>query len=254
MADICCGLYRGTFYARDLGNPSAGLLSLGNAEATINQEMEEITVENFQSLGGNACSVTFPSSYTLDLTLHCMSPKNLAMAFLGEAYQKNNNAVIDEEHVAHSENELIAFAHVPNHAAQDIIVTNEAGTVTYQLNTDYVLANAGLKIMEGSSIVMGDKIKVSYTYGDNWVIDTQTTSQKTFEIVLDGMNVGEDGGERPVVLKAWRVKMSPTDSFTLIGSEFAQIEITGEILRDNSKVTGSPFMQIEFGDKKQVGY
>ena len=76
---LCCGLYRGSIYLRDLSNPNAALLPVGNAEATINQAMTEITTPNFQSLGGNACKVEYPESVTIDLVLHCTSPENLAM-------------------------------------------------------------------------------------------------------------------------------------------------------------------------------
>lgn len=244
---ICCGLYRGTFYAKDLSDPNAALLPLGNAEATITQEMAEITQENFESLGGNACKVTYPSSVGIDFTLHCTSPENLAIAFLGNAYQKDADSIVNEEHVVHAVHELIAFEHVPN--KQQPIVVTDGGATTYQVERDYIITNAGIKIPETTTIPMGSTIEVSYSHGANWVIDAQTTAQKTFEIVLDGVNVGEDGGERPVVLKAWRVKMSPTESFALIASEFASITVTGEILRDESKATGSKFMKVEFGDE-----
>lgn len=248
---ICCGLYRGTFYAKDLSNPSAPLLPLGNAEANITQEMNEITQENFESLGGNACKVAYPSSVGLEFTLHCTSPENLAMAFLGSAYQKESGSVIDEAHTVNAVHELIAFSSVPN---KTLPITVKAGVTTFVVERDYLITNAGIKIPDGTTIPMGTEIEVSYSYGNNWVIDAQTTAQKTFMIVLDGVNVGEDGGERPVVLKAWRVKMSPTDSFTLIGSEFSSIAVTGEILRDESKSVGSKFMKVEFGDESGGGY
>src|SRR5690606_8409568 len=114
--------------------------------------------------------------------------------------------------------ELIPFEHVPMKSAP-IVVTS--GLTTYQADVDYVLTNAGIQIIEGSTIALGSEIEVSYSYGENYFVDAQTVAQKTFLVVLDGMNVGEDGS-KPVVLKAWRVKFSPTDSFALIaGTEFA---------------------------------
>ena len=63
--ELCCGLYRGKFYLQDLSDPSAPLLPVGNAEATISQTLTEITQPNFQSLGGSACKVEFVESVSL---------------------------------------------------------------------------------------------------------------------------------------------------------------------------------------------
>lgn len=248
---LCCGLYRGTFYMRDLSDPNAPLLSVGNAEANITQSMSETTVPNFESLGGNACSVTYPDSVGIDMTLHCTSPDNLARAFLGEAIMKEGGSVIDEEHTVNSVDELVALEHVPDKTT--IIVEDEFGA-TYTVNEDYSVTNAGIKILETTSIPMGSVIKVSYNYGKNWTVEAQTVAQKTFEVVLDGANYGEDG-TRAVVLKAWRVRLSPTDNFALIsGSDFASIALSGEILRDDSKVSGSKFFKVEFATAAESTY
>lgn len=248
---LCCGLYRGTFYLRDLSNPNSSLMSVGNAEATITQTMTEITTPNFQSLGGNACKVEYPESVGLDMVLHCTSPENLANAFLGQASQKEGGSITGEAHQVNALGSLIAFVHVPN--KQSIIVKNEIGT-DYVLNTDYTVTSAGILIPESSSIPVGSQILVDYDYGKNWFIEAQTVAQKTFEVILDGVNVGEDG-TKAVVLRAWRVKFAPTDSFALIsGSEFASINFNGEILRDESKATGSKFFNVEFGADTEGAY
>lgn len=248
---LCCGLYRGSFYLRDLSDPNGALLPVGNAEANITQALTEITQPNFQSLGGNNCAVSFVDSVNLALTLHCTSPENLALAFMGEYGQKEGGTVVSEEHTVNAVHELVPFEHVPS-KTQPITVTS--GATTYILNTDYIVTNAGIQIIEGTTIPMGSEIQISYSYGENWYVDAQTVAQKTFEVVLDGMNVGEEGS-RAAVLKAWRVKFSPTDSFALIaGTEFASIALNGQILRDESKVIGSKFFKVEFGAEISGAY
>src|SRR5690606_5533711 len=118
----------------------------------------------------------------------------------------------DEEHTVNAYEELIPFTNVPNKTT--IIVTDEVAS-EYDVNVDYLVTNAGILITENSSIPLNSEILISYDFGDNWVIEAQTASQKNFEVVLDGVNVGEEG-ERSVVLQAWRVKFAPTDSFALI--------------------------------------
>lgn len=247
-SEICCGLYRGRFFLKDLSNSSNPLLPVGNAEATINQTLTEITQPNYQSLGGNNCKVSYTEQVGLGLTLHCISPENLAIAFLGEAGRRTGGTVIDELHPVNGIHELIPFNFVPSKGST-VTVTNEAGGDTYVEGEDYVVTNAGIEIIEGSSIpVDGSNVSVDYTYGQNWYVDAQTLAQKEFLVVLDGVNVGE-AGERPVVLKAWKVKFSPAESFAIIsGSEFASLAVSGEILRDESKVSGSKFFVVEWGD------
>lgn len=248
---LCCGLYRGSFFIKDLSDPNAALLPVGNAEATIGQELTDISQPNYESLGGNACKVSFVNSVSLALTLHCTSPENLAIAFMGQASQKTGAAVTSEAHTVRAEGELIPFEHVPD---KTVPVVVKSGATTFVLNTDYILTQAGIIILEGSAITPGTNITVDYTYGDNWVVEAQTVAQKTFMVVLNGVNVGEDG-EKPVVLKAWRVKFAPTDSFALIsGEEFASLALNGEILRDESKATGSKFFKAEFGTKASGSY
>lgn len=248
---LCCGLYRGSFYLKDLSNPSAALLPVGNAEATITQEMTEITQPNFQSLGGSNCKVEYVESVSLDLVLHCTSPENLALAFMGSYSQISSGTVTDEAHVVNSVDELVPFEKVPD---KTLPVTVKSGATTYVENTDYVVTNAGIKIIPGTSIVMGSTITVSYSNAANWKVDAQTVAQKTFMVVLDGFNVGESG-EKPAVLKAWKVKFAPTDSFALIsGTDFASLNISGEILRDESKVVGSKFFTVEFGMEEGGAY
>ena len=248
MADsgLCCGLYRGTIYLKDAGDPSAALLPVGNAEATISQELTEIEQDNFQSLGGKACSVSFVDSVSIDLTLHCTKPENLAIAFMGTLSHLTGAAVSNELHAVHAKGELIPFNFVHN-GTTPIVVTGPSATPTYVAGTDYVVTKAGIIITEGSTIpVIGGNIEVDYTYGNNWKVDAQTVAQKEFYLVLDGYNVGDDG-EKSVILKAWKVKLSPTESFALIsGTDFASIEMTGEILRDETKVAGSKFFTVEF--------
>lgn len=249
---FCCGLYRGTFYAKDLSNPNAPLVSLGNAEATIAQSMTEIEQDNFESLGGKACSVSYVDSMSLDLVLHCVKPENLALAFMGTVGQKSEESITDEAHVVNANDELIPFENIPS-KNYPIVVKNDENETLVE-GTDYVLTSAGVKIISVANINLGEEILVSYIHGRNWEINAQTVAQKTFYIVLDGVNVGGDG-QKPVVLKAWKVKFAPTESFALIsGTEFASLNVTGEILRDDTKAVGSKFMKVEFGVESAGAY
>lgn len=251
--DLCCGLYRGTIYLKDNSDADAALLPVGNAELEITQELAEITQPNFQSLGGNACSVNYTSAVNVNLTLHCSSPENLAKAFLGTITQKAGAQIDEEEITVKGQGELIPFANVPNRS-YPIVVKSEDDVTTYVSGTDYQVTNAGIIILNGA-IEANDVIHIAYTYSENIVLDAQTVSQKEYYMVLDGYNAG-DGRDTPVVIKAWKVKLAPAESFSVIsGEEFASLALTGEILRDESKVAPiSKFFQVEWGNNEAGGY
>ena len=253
-SEICCGLYRGKVYLKDLSSPTNPLLPVGNAEFTLNQTLTEITQPNYQSLGGNNCKVAYPEEISLDMTLHCISPENLALAFMGQDSVLTGDEVEDEEHSVNGIHELIPFNFVPD-KSQPIVVTNEAGSTTYVAGEDYVVTNVGIEIIEGSTIpVDGSIIKISYAYGNNYKVDAQTVGQKEYLFVFDGANYGE-GGQRQVKLVAHKVKFDPTDSFAMLsGQEFASLAVSGEILRDESQATGSKFFSVEWGAEAQGVY
>lgn len=251
---LCCGLYRGSLFIKDLTNPNNPLLPVGNAEMTLTQELAEIEQPNYQSLGGTNCSVAYIDSVSLDLVLRCISPENLAIALMGTSGKKTGTTVTGEEHAVNGIHELIPFENVPDKNAP-IVVKNEAGSVTYVEGEDYVVLAGGIQIIDDSSIpVDGSLIQVDYSYGDNYFVDAQTVAQKEYYVVLDGYNYGE-GGQRQVVMKAWKVKFSPTDSFQIIGgTDFASLNVSGEILRDESKPTGSKFAKFEWGENVVGAY
>lgn len=247
--ELCCGLFRGKIYLQDVSDEDAALLPIGNAEITINQELTEIEQPNFQSLGGQACSVSYPESVGADIIMHCTNPDNLAIAFMGQSAKLTGAAVTDEVHTVNAVEELIPFNFVPDPAVAITVKDAATGLITYVKDTDYAVTGAGIVILEGTTIVMGADIEVSYTYGANWVMNAQTVGQKTFKLVLDGLNYGGEGA-KPVVLTAWKVKFAPTDSFALIsGTDFASLSLSGEILRDDSKSIGSKFFKIEMSIK-----
>lgn len=243
--DLCCGLYRGKIFMRERGVAGAALLPIGNAEINISQTLTEITQPNFQTLGGNNCAVAYPESVNLNIVAHCLNPENLAKALLG-TFASLEGSVTDEEHVVNAIHELVAFDHVPQRSSVVVKGGGVYSASTYVEGTDYILSNGGIEIITGSSIPLGSEILVDYTYGVNYRVDAQTVGQKEYEVVLDGFNAG--GDQRPMVLKAFRVKLNPTEEIAIIsGEEFASLNLNGEILADPARSSGSQFFTIEWG-------
>lgn len=248
MEDICCAYFRGEFYLKleGAGNP---LLPVGNSSAfSINHELTEVTQEDFTSLGGTACSISYINEATITMTLNCLKARNLALAFQGSGAFNNVAAgsVVDEAHTTSALDELVPLAFVPE---KSTVVVMDDGATTYVAGVDYRVTSAGIVLIPGGAITIGTNLEISYDYGINTIIQALTTSQRVYELYFDGMNSGESGDQQ-VALRVFRVKFNPTETFNLLTTgEFGSLELTGTILKDDTKTgTGvSKYYNLEFG-------
>lgn len=245
--DLCCSYFRGEFFLRKEGSGNAAL-SVGNASAfAINHELTEVEQEDFTSLGGTACSIAYINSATITMTLNCLKARNLALAFQGSGAFGNVAAgsVVDELHEVVTKDQLIPLAFVPEKGT--VVVTKLL--VTYVEGVDFRVSSAGIVIIPTGAIPLGAGLEVSYDYGINTLIQALTSGQDIYELWFDGVNYGESG-EQQVALRVFKVKFDPTATFNLLTTgEFGSVELTGNILKDNTKTgTGvSKYYNLEFG-------
>lgn len=234
--DICCGYFRGKFYMRKYGDSEAVFKEMGNASAfAINHDVTEITQEDFQGLGGNSCAISYINSATLNMTLNCLKKENLALAFQGTVKELTENTAT-EEHDVEELGALIPLEFIPKKTT--VVVTDGATPTpeTFIEGEDYIVTSAGIIPLADGDITTSDTLDITYTYGVGNVVEGITTGQQVYEILFDGINYGEDG-EQEVVLRVWRVKFGPTATFNLLtAGEFASLEVTGQILKDDTKV------------------
>lgn len=234
--DICCGFFRGQFYMKKYGDAASSFLPMGNASAfAINHEVTSIAQEDFTGLGGNACAIDYIASANIAMTLNCLNKENLAIAFQGIAKRLAETSITDEEHSVVTVGSLIPLAFIPEKGTV-VVTDDDASPQTFTEGTDYIVTSAGIKTLVGGSIVIGDNLLVSYSYGIGNIIEGITTGQQVYEIIFDGTNYGEDG-EQEVVLRVWKIKFGPTATFNLLNAgEFSSLEVTGQILKDETKV------------------
>ncbi len=249
--DLCCAYFRGKFYLRKQGSGNAAL-PVGNASAfAINHEITEVEQEDFTSLGGTACKISYINNATITMTLNCLKARNLALAFQGSGSYNNVPAgsVVDQEYTTLALDELIPLEFVPEKGT--VVVTDDADPtpVTFVEGEDYLVSSAGIVLIEGGDIIVGTNLVINYDYGINTLIQALTEGQDIYELFFDGVNAGESG-EQQVALRVFKVKFDPTATFNLLTTgEFASVELTGTILKDTTKVgTGvSKFYNVEFG-------
>jgi len=208
---------------RDVGNVS-------NVNFAIEQETQ--TQRNFRGGGGNFASVTSITAVTLSMDMTNFSNANLALALRGTVEEVAAGPVTDES-VTAVLGGLAATASMIDTAdvAGTVTVTDSTGSTTYVLGTDYEVTPAGLKILEDGTISDAEELLVSYTTKATNVLQALVDSGQEVSVVLDGIN---DSTGKPVTVRVFRWKPSPTSGLGLITEDFATFTIEGEVLADET--------------------
>jgi hypothetical protein len=220
---------------RDIGNVTAAAFS-------IDQDTKEKA--NLRGGGGNIASLTRISSIKLAITMDSFNNANLAVALRGQVDVEASMSVAAEEVIAvmpglGQTNKLID-------TAQPYSVTDAADDPLIE-GTDYEITAAGVLAKDGGAIVDGDTIKVTYQSKAASALEAMVGSGQEFKFVLDGLN---DHNGKPSVVTAFRFKPSPTSGLDLIGEDYADFQVEGELLADTDiQTTGkSQFFRRVYAD------
>lgn len=222
---------KGQIYIEKVGG-TTGLVPIGNCSA-LELGIEEETKEqqDFTNPGGGLYdSVSRITGVTASMTLHDMTPDNIAMAIRGTVTAVTSAPITDEAHVARP-GAILPLKNVPD-ADVAITVKDQTNTTTYVQGTDYALGNSGILILEGGAIADGDTIHIGYTSKAGHEVDALTVAAATYRIFWDGINEA-DGAPMPVEL--FRAKFSPAAALSLIGDEFAELQVEAAVLKDDTK-------------------
>lgn len=222
---VYLGPYKGAGPMRFVGNVS---------ELTLQPQEQEISVPDMtQPGGGKYDSVRRIEAVNMTMTEWDLSPQNLADALDGTTASVVAGAVVDEPHTAYVGG-LVSFEKIPDPAVA-VVVEAAVGMITYDEGDDYIRTSSGIEITTGSSIVDGTEIQVSYTALASDLVQALSSSNREFKLTFEGLNEAESGN--PVIVKLHRVKFGPAQNLPLIGSEFATIQMNGDVLADAKIIT-----------------
>lgn len=208
---------------RDIGNVT---------EANFSIEQDTKEKANLRGGGGNIASLTRISSIKLAITMDSFNNDNLAVALRGQVDVEASEAIADEE--------VTAVVPGLGQTAKMIDVT-EAYTVKTALDvalvegTDYEITAAGVLALADGDISDGDTIKVTYQSKASSALEAMVNSGKEFKFVFDGLN---DHNGKSSIVTAYRFKPSPTSGLDLIGEDYSDFQVEGELLADTT-ITGS---------------
>lgn len=219
----------GQFYARAYG-AAAPLLPIGNVvKATLSHTEEVKKQQDYTRLGGGLHSrFSRVTAAALALTLADINVVNLARAALGTASEIDAGSVTAEAHVAY-QGGLIRLANlVPSTVVVKKGGTNVAAAGNYEVRPE------GIVILDGApGLEDGDAITVDYAHAATAVIEALTTAAPELQISLGGLNEADSG--KPVVIDCWRVAQGVAKQLALIGSDFMNLDVEGELLIDPTK-------------------
>jgi len=129
-------------------------------------------------------------------------------------------------------------------ADNDVLVCKADGSVVYTLDTDYTLdlTRGRIFIKSGGAITSPETISVGYNYGkvkySRISVSSDTMIEGELHFISDNP-VGEN-----IEILFWRVVLTPSGDFNLIGDNWETLGFDGEILIDTENHPSLPYGQI----------
>ncbi|AUS02264.1 major tail protein [Vibrio phage 2.096.O._10N.286.48.B5] len=229
----------GRIWIREKGslvNPQ--MYSFGNADSfsfAINEDKK--TQRNFmQKGGGNIASQSSITDVTASINALSFQPRTLALALRSLVATIDGTSVTGETHTVYAD-ALEPIKFIPD-LDMPIIVTDETGTTTFDVDTDYVVENGGIYIPEGSAITANDTdndgvvIQIDYDSQTSYVIQAITQSSVEYELFFDGFNDADNG--KPTTVTCYSIKFSPAQALEFISEDFGSLPMTFEVLADDT--------------------
>lgn len=231
MADYSY-LGSGKVYLREIGG-TGGLVEVGNASQlnfSVTEETKELK-DYTQPGGGTYNEVRRISAVECQMTLHDLNAQNLSRALYGATTTETSATVTDE-----ALNDVVIGALAPTAFLPSAITAVKKGASTLTENVDYLVRPSGIIPIAGGAggVVAGDDLTITYTKAGQDVVQALVNSGKEYELLFDGLNEARSGKRTRV--RAWRVKIGALQNLSLIGEEYAAMEVSGKLLKDTSKV------------------
>ena len=219
----------GQFYARAYGTATP-LRPIGNVlTATLSHTEEVKKQQDMTRLGGGLHSrFSRVTSAMLALKLADINVVNLARSILGTAAEVDAGNVTNEPHKAY----LGGLIRLENLLPKTVVIKKGATPVTMAGN--YEVRPEGIFILDSAvGLVDDDDITVDYGHAATATVEALTAAAPELEISLGGLNEADSG--KPVVIDCYRVSQSVAKQLSLIGSDFMNLDVEGELLVDPTK-------------------
>jgi hypothetical protein len=228
------------------GNPIAqcgGLTALGNVSA-LSIDIETTKFEHKESESGNRAvdlSIIQEKKGTFTMTLENVNGFNLALALWGNTGSVAVTPVVD--YVVKVDVMDVPYPlPVPNIASiQNVDDGVGAGTAYTEESAPGVgdndygidLINGTITFFTGGTVVVTDEVYIDYTpAASTTVVEAFTETSQERWLRFNGLNTVSDSN---VVVDAFKASFDPMTGYGLINEEIAQLELTGNLLLDDTQ-------------------
>lgn len=190
---------------------------------------DEKSLRNYMDCGGGEVnSISRIQSVGIQITAHDFSPENLALALYGATATTAAGTVTDEAHTVTIGTPINLL-----HPVNAITAVSNSNTATLVAGTDYDIVGSTVVPKSGGALMNGDTVLVTYTRLATTTVEALVNHGHEYELEFRGMN--EAHGCRRFDVTAYRVKFSPSGGLDLIGDDFGSFELSGKVLRDDTR-------------------
>lgn len=218
-----------------------GLVQLGNVP-NLSIDIETTEFSHRESESGNRLEdiiITQQKSGNFTFAMENVEPANLALALWGTSAAIAGSSVVAEVQKAFLDKKIILdFPDVSS-----VVVTGPSQTPTYTLTTDYTVdAKNGTVTPVGTGSISEDELlEIDYDYAgmDETMAFTLVSAPERW-MRFEGLNTVDSSY---VIVDIWKARIAPLTGYELINDEIAAPEVTGNILADATKQTGSQFFR-----------
>ena len=223
LAPMTSGVVSGA--ARYIGNVSA-------LEFTVEQDKKDL-MDFSNCAGGKANSYSRITGVMAAMSLHDISAENLALAFRGTTSAHTGATQTSEAQTVYVGG-FVRLDFMPD--TSTIVVEDVTDTTTYTEGTDYEVTPGGITIIDPApTIADADVLHITYTSQDSDMIEALVSAQSEYKLYFAGLNKAQECD--PLLIEVHRFKPDPTSSMPWIGEDFAALEMTGEVLIDDTITT-----------------
>jgi hypothetical protein len=254
---MACRKAAGAMYLRLKTQPNQPFIFIGNAQATLNTEVEELSVPDYTNpAGGNACTSKDVSKVSLDLTMYDFKSDNLARAIQGGSTVSSVATITDEVIRVFAEDTLCPTRQLINTSVPPVLSLQSTPATLYVINTDFTAEAGGIRVIAGSSLetainatvgaVKSLVCLIDYTPRARVTLEALTRAGDQYEFLLIAQNRAK--GNKTERWNIYTVEFGPASALNLVTREFGSLDLTGECLPDITKGDGlstSRYYQIQ---------
>lgn len=200
--------------------------------------------ENVSGGRNIASSLHGEKTFTITIGVRSTKAEHIKLRIQGDLTAKTAASVTDEVVVGYHDK----FVDLANVKCSNIVVTDNAGTTTYTLNTDYkVYADEGMiEILSTGSITDGETLKVDYDYAAQKHVKVNP-QDKEWMLVCPAINRRRDSKRGR--LRVWKMSIPPGGVNLIQDGEDADVtQLTGRVLYDDLRSAGDRLYSFEQED------